>query len=205
MKDLCGGLFVWYDSDMKTVLFVPGFRESIDDRDYRGVMAAVEQKGYIVKFVPIEWTRTTITDWVRMLDEEYTKHDPASTVLAGFSYGSLTAFVSATKRNPSELWLFSFSPYFADDMQHMKKSWLKEIGKHRTESFSKLEFDKLAERIKCKTLIIVGEKEIKKYPLIGNRSVVANRSIKNSRMAIVSGSDHDVTDKRYIETIQRLI
>jgi pimeloyl-ACP methyl ester carboxylesterase len=190
---------------MKTVLFVPGFRESIDDRDYRGVMAAIGQKGYIVKFVPVEWTRTTIKDWVRMLDEEYVKYDPADTILAGFSYGSLTAFMSATKRNPSELWLFSFSPYFADDMRKMKKSWLKEIGKHRARSFGELEFSKLAEQIKCKTLIIVGEKEIKKYPLIGNRSVVANHSIKNSHMVIVNGSDHDVTDKRYVETIQRLI
>ena len=190
---------------MKTVLFVPGFRESIDSRDYKSTLDAIKSKGYLVKFIPIEWTRTTIEDWTKQLDEEYSKRDSADTILAGFSYGSLTAFMSATKRNPAELWLFSFSPYFADDMQKMKKSWLKEIGKHRAEAFSKLEFTQLAKTITCKTLIVVGEKEIKKYPLIGNRSTIASKEIRNSHMTIADGSDHDVTDKRYTTTIKQLI
>lgn len=190
---------------MKTVLFVPGFRESIDSRDYKSTLEAIKNKGYSVKFVPINWLRTTIEDWTKELDEEYRKHDPANTILAGFSYGSLTAFMSATKCNPAELWLFSLSPYFADDMPKMKKSWLKEIGKHRAEVFGKLEFNELAKHIKCKTLIVVGEKEAKKYPLIGNRSTVASSEINNSHMTIVDGSDHDVTDKRYIAAIKRLI
>ena len=190
---------------MKTVLFVPGFRESIDSRDYKSTLEAIKNKGYSVKFVPIEWTRTTIEDWTKELDVEYSKHDPANTILAGFSYGSLTAFMSATKHNPAELWLFSFSPYFADDIPKMKKSWLKEIGKYRADAFSKLEFNELARYIKCKTQIVVGEKEIKKYPLIGNRSTVASNEIKNSHMTIVDGSDHDVTDKRYITAIEQLI
>lgn len=190
---------------MKTVLFVPGFRESFFSRDYKRTIEAIENKGYSVKFVPIRWARTTIKDWTYELDREYDNYEPANTILAGFSYGSLTAFMSATKRNPAELWLFSLSPYFADDMHQMKRSWLKEIGKHRTEAFSRLEFDELARQIKCKTLIVVGEKEIKKYPIIGTRSTKAKQGIKNSRMTIVDGSDHDVTDKRYVETIQRLI
>lgn len=190
---------------MKTVLFVPGFRESIDSRDYKSTLEAIKNKGYAVTFVPIKWARTTIVNWTKELDEEYAKYDPNNTILAGFSYGSLTAFMSAVKRNPAELWLFSLSPYFADDIQHMKKSWLKEIGKHRVESFNKLEFNELAKQIGCKTLIIVGEKEIKKYPLIGNRSSVANRNIKNSHMTIVAGSNHDVTDARYIHAIKQLI
>jgi pimeloyl-ACP methyl ester carboxylesterase len=139
------------------------------------------------------------------LDAEYSQHDPSNTILAGFSYGSLTAFMSATKRSPAELWLFSFSPYFAEDMQHMKKSWLKEIGKRRVETFKKLKFGELAKKITCKTIIVVGEKEIKKYPLIGSRSTIASENIKNNQMMIVDGSDHDVTDKRYIATIQQLI
>ena len=184
---------------------MPGFRESIDSRDYKSILDAIGEGGYLVKFIPIQWTRTTIEDWTKQLDEEYAKHSSDDTILAGFSYGSLTAFMSATKRNPAELWLFSFSPYFADDMRKMKKSWLKEIGQHRAQAFSKLEFAQLAKTITCKTLIVVGEKEIRKYPLIGNRSTVASKEIGNSHMIIVDGSDHDVTDRRYIAAIQQLI
>jgi predicted alpha/beta hydrolase family esterase len=86
---------------MKTVLFVPGFREDINSRDYKSTLTAIESNGYQVKFIPINWTRTTIEDWTKELDKEYTKHEPAKTILAGFSYGSITAFMAAVNRNPS--------------------------------------------------------------------------------------------------------
>ncbi len=190
---------------MKTVLFVPGFREDISSRDYRSTLAAIESKGYQVKFVPINWARTTIEDWVKELNKEYAKHEPAETILAGFSYGSMTAFMSATNKNPSELWLFSFSPYFSDDLPEMKKSWLSNIGHRRADSFRKLNFNSFAKSIKCKTLIIVGEIEAAKYPLIDNRSRIAHQKISNSNLVIVKAADHDVSDKNYIAAITEAI
>lgn len=115
---------------MKTVLFVPGYQEDLTSRDYNATIKAIEKRGYKVEFVPIQWTRTTITNWVKELDKAYSNHDQSQTILAGFSYGAMTAFVSATKRNPSELWLFSLSPYFAEDLisKNMKQAWLNNIG-----------------------------------------------------------------------------
>jgi len=186
---------------MKTVLFIPGFREDLKTRDYKSIIKAIESKGYTVQFVPINWQRTVISDWVEELDKVYANYDPKDTILAGFSYGSMTAFMSATKKNPAELWLFSFSPYFSDDMPKLKKSWLNNIGHRRADAFRALDFNKLAKAITCKTLIIVGDVEAKKYPLIGNRSRVAHKAIKRSRLITVAGSDHDVTDKSYITAI----
>jgi pimeloyl-ACP methyl ester carboxylesterase len=190
---------------MKTVLFVSGFREDIRSRDYKNTLNAIKSKGYEVKFVPINWARTIIKNWTKELDKEYSKHVPSQTILAGFSYGSMTAFMSATRKNPAELWLFSFSPYFSDDMPKMKKSWLSNIGHRRADAFRALDFNKLAKTITCKTLIIVGEVEAKKYPLIGNRSQVAYKAIKNSRLITVAGSDYDVADKNYIAAIAEAI
>jgi pimeloyl-ACP methyl ester carboxylesterase len=190
---------------MKTVLFVPGFMEDLNSRDYKKTIKAIEEKGYKVKFVPIKWRWTTINDWVQELDKEYTKYNPKNVILAGFSFGSMTAFISATERNPLELWLFSLSPYFSDDISKMKKLWLKYIGKHRDIAFSKLDFNKLAQKIKCKTLIFVGEAEAKKYPLLDNRTKVAHKKIRNSRVIIVPNCKHDVADERYITSIQENI
>jgi pimeloyl-ACP methyl ester carboxylesterase len=117
----------------------------------------------------------------------------------------MTAFMSAIEKTPSELWLFSLSPYFSDDMSKMKKLWLKYIGKHRDIDFSKLDFNKLAQKIKCKTLIFVGEAEAKKYPLLDNRTKVAHNKIKNSRVIVVPNCKHDVADERYIAAIQKNI
>lgn len=190
---------------MKTVLFIPGFREGITSCDYKSTLAAIEAKGYKVKFVPINWTRTTIDDWVKELDKEYSKHDPTETILAGFSYGSMTAFIAAAGKNPSELWLFSLSPYFCDDMPDMKKTWLSNIGHRRADAFRKLNFNSLSNRIKCKTLIIVGEIEAAKYPLIDKRSKIAHQKIANSNLIVVEDADHDVSDKNYIATITEAI
>lgn len=187
---------------MKTVLFIPGFREGIKSRDYKSTLTAIEGKGYKVKFVPINWTRTTIDDWVKELDKEYSKYNPAETILAGFSYGSMTAFMAAVSKNPYELWLFSFSPYFSDDMPNMKKSWLSNIGHRRADSFRKLDFNSLAENIRCRTMIVVGEVEASRYPLIDKRSKIAHQKIANSSLTVVKGADHDVSDKNYIDAIR---
>src|ERR1700745_701040 len=102
---------------MKTVLFVPGYQEDIKSRDYTSTVRTIEKQGYKVKFVPINWVRTTIDNWVDELEAVYSKHDPADTILAGFSFGAITAFVAAVKQNPFELWLFSLSGYFDEDVK----------------------------------------------------------------------------------------
>jgi pimeloyl-ACP methyl ester carboxylesterase len=117
----------------------------------------------------------------------------------------MTAFMVAAKNNPSELWLFSFSPYFSDDMPDMKKSWLSNIGHRRADSFRKLDFDCLAKSIMCKTLIIVGEVEAAKYPLIDKRSKIAHQKIAGSNLVVVDGAAHDVSDENYIAAIKEAI
>lgn len=190
-----------YSCYMKTVLFVPGFREDLKSRDYYNVIKAIEGKGYNVIFVPIKWVRTTINEWISELDIEYAKHSPNETILAGFSFGSMTAFLSATKKNPRELWLFSLSPYFAEDMPKMKKSWLRDIGSHRANEFRLISFREYAKKINCKTLIFVGEIEAKKYPLIGERSKEAKKYIVGSQIIWVKDTDHDVAATSYIDAI----
>lgn len=192
---------------MKTVLFVPGYPEDINSRDYASVIKAIEKCGYKVKFVPIKWQRTTIHDWVKELEEVYSKYDPSKTILAGFSYGAMTAFVAATKKNPSQLWLFSLSPYFAEDLKskNMKPTWLKQIGHRRVAAFSELNFKKLAPLIQCKTLLFVGELEVKKWPIIGERVSAAHQLLKNSELATVKNVGHDVADADYISEITRVI
>lgn len=190
---------------MKTVLFVPGFQEDIRSRDYKGALEAIKSKGYNVEFVPINWKRTVAKDWVEQLEQEYSKCDPANTVLAGFSYGSMIAFMAATKRNPAELWLFSLSPYFSDDIPKLKRAWLNNIGKRRIESFKELNFHALAKKIKCKTLVFIGEHEAKKHPLLKRRAMLAKETLTNARLVTVSAAGHDVGHPNYVEAIKPVI
>jgi pimeloyl-ACP methyl ester carboxylesterase len=192
---------------MKTVLFVPGYQEDMKSRDYASTIRAIETQGYKVKFVPINWNRTTIDQWVDELDVVYSKYDPKQTILAGFSFGAMTAFVAAAKRNPFELWLFSMSPYFAEDIAspHMKKSWLNIIGHRRVTAFSKLNFKKSSSKISCKVLVFVGEIEINKWPDMNERNNAAHRLLQNNELIIIQGVGHDVANSHYIEVIKQSI
>jgi pimeloyl-ACP methyl ester carboxylesterase len=160
-----------------------------------------------VTFVPITWVRTTIEQWTKELDAIYDQYEAKDTILAGFSFGAMTAFMSATKRNPFELWLFSLSPYFAEDLtsKHMKQSWLNNIGHRRVTAFSQLNFGMLAKLISCKTLIFAGQLEIDAWPEVGERIADAHTLLRNNQMSIVKNAGHDVTNMQYIASIEAAI
>jgi pimeloyl-ACP methyl ester carboxylesterase len=187
---------------VKTVLFCPGFGDGLHTRDYTAVIQAIRSNGYKVKFIPINWKRTAITSWVAQLEKEYNKHDPAETILAGFSYGSMTAFVAASHKNPAELWLFSLSCYFAEDIPYIKKWWANIIGKRRIEAFKKLTFSETVKNIHCPTTIMLGELEVRYFELLSNRCTTAHKAIKNSRLLIVPHTRHDIAAKSYIAAIK---
>lgn len=192
---------------MKTVLLVPGFKEGFRSRDYKSTVNTIEKAGYKVKFTPIKWGRTTINDWLAELELEYSKYDPKETILAGFSFGAMTAFAAASKQNPHELWLFSLSPYFNEDIhsKDMKKSWLNHIGHRRVSEFDQLNFQDLAKKVKCKTLIFAGNEELNKWPGMKQRSLDAEKLIKNNTLITIDGVGHDVSHELYMGAIKQAI
>ncbi|MFZ1249010.1 MAG: hypothetical protein WAQ24_01670 [Candidatus Saccharimonadales bacterium] len=189
------------------VLFVPGSGEDLHSRNYQSVLRAIEQQGYKTQFIPITWSRTTPSKWRAQLMEEYVKHDPYTTILAGFSFGAVTALLAATERKPAALWLFSLSPYFAENFAspHMKQSWLSFFGKRRIAEFRSLSFAKLAAKVQCPTLLFYGAEEFQKFPIMKRQSQMACSSIANARLHVVPHAGHDVTAKPYIQSIKATI
>lgn len=192
---------------MKTVLFIPGYPEDLESRDYASTIGMIKERGYEVVFVPIKWRYATIENWVDELMAVYDKYKPENTILAGFSYGAMTAFVASSKRNPSELWLFSLSGFFREDInsKDMKKGWLNDIGHRRVAAFEKLDYQKIARDITCKTLLFAGANEMDLWPTMKYRTNQAPKYLKNSKLTIIEGVGHDVTDELYIAAIKDLI
>jgi pimeloyl-ACP methyl ester carboxylesterase len=186
---------------MKIVLLVPGNKETIDNMPYPRLIKAIEKAGYRVKFIPINWKYTTIHDWVAQLEKEYNKLDPKNTILAGFSFGSMTVFLEATKQPPAELWLFSLSPYFAEDLPKLKDKWKEGIGKKRIKIFSEMSFNELVKSISSKTLLFAGDEEMKRYPDLAYRFKEAHTKIPSSKLIIAKDVGHEVTHPNYIKTI----
>jgi len=190
----------------KTVLFLPGFKEGIHSRDYRKLLQMIKGKGYDVKFIDVDWKHKTLTDWRDEFMKIYEKYDTKNTILAGFSFGSMIALTAAEIKNPAELWLFSLSPHFAEDLPKFRKTWLREDGKRRVEDFSNYHFANIAPKIHCPVLLLMGEIEMRKYDRISDwRFHDAKNRLANCRAIVVPGAEHDVTDKRYIAKIEENI
>lgn len=189
----------------KTVLFVPGGKESLSSRDYLAVMQDIEGCGHDVQFVSIEWNRTTIHDWVSQLETEYGKYDPRQTVLAGFSFGALTAFVAASNRLPAELWLFSLSPFFAEDLPNIKAWELARLGKRRVQAAKEVSFRKLAKKITCPVRILAGTKELSMWPEMEFRFEQASSELLDVSPVRIDGVGHAIDNPLYRAAITKFI
>lgn len=185
--------------------FVPGYQEDIESRDYASTIKAIRANGYKVKFISINWTRTTIENWVVELEAEYAKHDPEETILAGFSFGAMTAFVAASNQNPSELWLFSLSDYFEEDItgKDMEKGWLSNLGHRRVSAFSNLNYTHHASKITCKVLLFAGQVEMDTWATMKRRTNETPKYLVKSKLTIIQNVGHDVASPLYIAAISK--
>ena len=186
---------------MKAYL-IPGSGEDLKSRDYPAVLEMYKQLGYEPRFVPVDWKYKTIDDWIAQVKKKISKKDIKSSLLSGFSFGSMIALGVAAQTNPKKLLLFSLSPYFAEDFPKQEKD-LKRIGKRRIEKFKSLSFSKTVGKINCPTLLFVGGEEIKKYKDTNHRSKKAHQEISNSKLIVVQGVGHNVSDPKYVEAIRK--
>lgn len=186
---------------MKTVLFVPGGMQYYNTHDYPKTLNAIRRKGYKVVFVHINWRRATLPGQVEQLNAVYRKYDPKKTILAGFSWGAMTALVAASIRQPKGLWLFSLSDHFKEFIDKTPDR----ISKTRLKVFRKTPLAPLAKKITCKTLIWLGEAEAKKFPTMDRTAKAVHRQIKHSKLFVIPEAPHDVTDNNYIQAISENI
>lgn len=188
---------------MKRIFIIPGFKHKSTQKDYLDVVDIFRKKGFEPKIVEVKWNNRTFSQWLNEFLMFYEEHKSDEITLLGFSYGAMIALVAATKIKPTNLILCSLSPYFSEDIPKLKKYWLQSIGKKRVNDFSKLNFKEIAQQIKCKTHLLIGEKESKKYSGLELRVSEANRLIK-SELIRIKNADHNIGQEEYLEAIKSL-
>lgn len=189
---------------MKTLLFVPGYRENNNSRDYESVLDLFRDAGCDVHFVNIDWKRTTVNEWVSQLLAVYDQID-GDVVLAGFSFGAVTALVAASQRPASEIWLFSLSPFFSEDLSHLKSWETKQLGKRRVAAAANTSFRSVSGVVHCPVKLFVGSREIARWPEMKARFNEASCAFSDVTPIVVEGVGHRVDHKLYAAAIARAI
>jgi len=55
----------------------------------------------------------------------YQNFDNKNSLIIGFSFGAMVAFIASQKIRPKKLILCSLSPYFNEDLKKLRKGWKK--------------------------------------------------------------------------------
>ncbi len=188
----------------KTAYIIPGcFESHLRQRGYNKVAKFFEEQGVHPIHVDIDWKKHNpkrFTDYTKQFLETYKKLKGSKVYILGFSYGSVVAFLTATKTKPTALILCSLSPYFEEDLSTLKPSWIKWFRKNFVES--DYSFTKLAPKVKTKTYLIVGDKE---HKACMTRAKDAKKKLSDSHLTIAKGAEHKIGQEEYLKTIKKVI
>lgn len=184
-----------------TVVCAPGYG-CTDAAGLKPVIEVIEARGHEFKFAPIKWEGTTIPDWTRQFRKISDQYDPKETIFWGFSLGAIIVLKVAAEGEecPAELWLCSLSARFSEDVP-MPSSAPNSPKPYQVAALRELQFEKLAPRITCPTLLIYGQRERRQYPELVHRVEEADRLIANTRLVVARRAGHNITHSGYIKAI----
>jgi len=186
----------------KIAFIIPGYGHSAKTRGYRQIAKKFQQKGINPVIIKIKWSRRTLTSHISQFLEQAQRYNSKEIYCLGFSFGAMISFISSVKLNPKLQILCSLSPYFKEDLPHLKNWWLNYFGKKSITELKKYSAKKIANNIHCETIILAGTKEGIE---IEKRAKDTHKLIKNSQIIFIKNSRHDISNREYFAEIEKII
>lgn len=179
---------------------IPGGGESPKRLACRKIAQWFQQAGFKPVPVFIAWKRHTMSEYVAQFLRQ---HKPrANSIMLGFSFGAMISFIAASRVKPKLLLLCSLSPYWAEDLQRLRRSWRNSIGKRREADLKSISFHRVAKSVRCKTVLFVGNKEGKE---VLHRVKTAHKALKNSILIVIDDAKHDLGQNEYLVAVKQVI
>ncbi len=185
----------------KVAYIIPGFTESNKQIAYKQIASYFKSKGIKPIPVNVSWKYKTLSDYIEQFFRIYEKNDGNEVYLLGFSYGAMISFVASTKIKPKMQILCSLSPWFKEYLPYMKR-YYKMQGKRRLEDHKNYSFEELSKNVTSKTIILVGDSEIKECMGIAKD---VNKKIKNSKLIMIKNGKHIIAQKEYQDALEDII
>lgn len=185
----------------KVAYIIPGFTESNKQVPYKKIASYFRSNDIKPIPVDISWKYKTLSDYIEQFFRIYKKNNGNEAYLLGFSYGAMISFVASTKIKPKVQILCSLSPWFKEYLPYMKR-YYKMQGKRRLEDHKNYSFGELSKNITSKTILLVGDSEIKECIRIVKD---ANKKIKNSELIMIKNGKHIIAQKEYQDTLEEII
>lgn len=187
----------------RPIFIIPGFRQTPTNKAYREISKLLISEGFTPVLMSIPWEKTTISKNTEYFLKEYKRSRSRKKNILGFSYGAMIAFLAATKVDVDTLILCSLSPYFQEDVIQ-KRVPRSPIQADRYEDFSKLNSQDLAKKIKARQILMLyGSREAKELVKRVTQTF-DNISLSKKQLLKIKKTEHNIGDKRYLQTIQQI-
>lgn len=180
----------------KTLLIIPGFRETTKEKPYREIIRFAKISGYktIIKINPT-WNHKTSTDWYNMAIHKIKNIDCENTVAVGFSLGAYILLLLSRNNKFKKMLFCSISPFFAEQIHKLPPSAQTFLGKRRLHDFKKY---RLPERLKTtQNIFFFGESDWKFAITEAEKYATKQKS----SFTLIKDTGHELTSI-YIEKIK---
>jgi len=114
----------------------------------------------------------------------------------------MRSIISSIEIKPKLQILCSLSPYFSKDLIYLEDRRKKDFGKKRIEDFRNYSFDELVKRINCRSVVVYGSEE---HDLCLRRARAALNKLSNNGLIIIKGAKHDISQKKYLRSLEEII
>jgi len=191
---------------IKVAFIIPGYGESHKKQSgYTEIAKFFANKNILPIQVEIDWEikkkknfKRYARQFIRQYNQQILPKDTEIYIL-GFSFGAVTALLSAPKIKPTALLLCSLSPYFKEDLLNLKPTWLKW---YKNEFSNYISFDSVIKNVSTQAYFIVGDKEHKSCLI---RAKDGQKKLKNSTLIFAKGAKHKIGQKEYLKTLKKVI
>jgi pimeloyl-ACP methyl ester carboxylesterase len=188
----------------RVAYIIPGNLESSTTKPgYKKIAKFFETNNIEPKHIKINWKGNKVKsfdEYNKDFIDLYQKQKNTEIYILGFSFGALIAFLTASKTKPKAIILCSLSPYFSEDLLTIRKKWADFW--HERFPNDKFNFKQKVKGIKCKTYILVGGDEGQECIY---RAQEVNKNVKGSELYIVEKGKHNINQKVYLKTIDKVI
>ena len=181
----------------KTFFIIPGFQTQASDEEYSWLVRLLQDNNYLVRCVPILWSRRTVTQNAEEFLQYFEIHKTDENYILGFSYGAVIAFITAEKTNPNKLFLCSLSPDFSEDSESMPIVIRNYIGVRRYLDTKTRSARAIVKKLKTPTVIFYGEKEGAMYPPLKKRAEETAKYSPHTKLVVVPDAPHEIDFPSY--------
>lgn len=197
---------------MTTIFLITGFRPGVTATHdkYKHFIKLLEDKGYKVVPVDIDWAYKTHTQFVSLFLKYYKAMKTDRNVLVGNSFGALAALLSAREFEPDEIYLCSLSPFFKESLvdKEVENYSKKRFGTRRVEDLKQYSIVRVAEELnstQIKVHFLFGSIERTIYPMLPKFTETYQRLFKNSTITELDDVAHSLRLPEYYQSVVELL